>query len=92
MGTPGIERMVERIAEAYEIHVYDVHESDDTLVIEQDEFDETRFTMTSALLFDRFDAEFEHIEIRLLGTDETKRVSRQQFRESFHRLSTVVGN
>lgn len=92
MGTPGIEQTVERIAEAYEIDVYDVHESDDTLVIEQDEFDETTFTMTSALLFDRFDAEFEHIEIRLPGTDETKRISRQQFRESFHRLSTVVGN
>ncbi|WP_411967003.1 hypothetical protein [Haloferax sp. YSSS75] len=92
MGTPGIEQTVEQIAETYEFEVHDVQESDDTLVIEQDGFDETRFAMTSALLFDRYDADFEHIEVRLLDSDETKRVSRHELQDSFHRLSSVVEN
>lgn len=91
MEPTGIEATVERIAEAHEFDVYDVTESGDTLVIEQGAFDETRFTMTSALLFDRYDAEFDHIEVRL-PTGETKRIGRDEFRESIHRFSDVIGN
>ncbi|WP_416840739.1 hypothetical protein [Haloferax sp. DFSO52] len=88
----GIAQAVERIAETYEIEVHDVHETDDTLVIEQDDFDETRFTMTAALLFDRYDAHFDHVEVRHSDTGETTQVSRDQIRESFHRLSDFVTN
>ncbi|KAB1198502.1 MULTISPECIES: hypothetical protein [Haloferax] len=88
----GIEQTVERIAETYEIEVYDVHESDDTLVIEQDEFDETRFAMTSALIFDRYDTQFDTIEVRVSESGETREVDRRQLQESFDRLSNVVGN
>lgn len=92
MDSLGIEHTVHRIADAYDIEVYDVHESGDTLVIEQDECEDTRSTMTSALLFDRYDAHFDHIEIRVPESDEGTRVSRSQFHQSMNSFSEVIGN
>ncbi|KAB1187839.1 MULTISPECIES: hypothetical protein [Haloferax] len=87
-----IEHTVQNIADAYDIEVYDVHESGNTLVIEQEEFEDTRSTMTSALLFDRYDAGFDHIEIHVPDSGETKRISRTLFQESLSELSNVIGN
>jgi hypothetical protein len=92
MVAQGIEEIVHRVAESYDVEVYEVHESSDTLVIKQDQFDETRVTMTSALIFDRYDADFEHIEIRVPDSGEKTRISRHRFTETLHRLSNVVGD
>lgn len=90
MDRHGVEDVVDAVAEQYDIEVYDVHESGDTLVIRQDELETTRLTMTSALIFDRYDTEFEHIEVRVPDSGEKTRVSRSEFQQSMHDFSRVI--
>ena len=58
-----IENTVRRIADEYDIEVYDVFESGGTVVTEQDEFEDTKFALLAAMLFDQYNTGFDHIEI-----------------------------